>query len=100
MRFSEVYRRTGEQRYAARRRDDGATVELDHADIAELNLIACANMFEQLPAEDLSPGDLFEWRTAIDNLADILPERALTTMRGVFGETEGRRSSLGDEDRT
>ncbi len=100
VRFSEVYRRSGEQRYHARRRDDGATVELDRADIAELNLIACANMFEQLPAEDLSPGDLFEWRTAIDNLADILPERALTTMRAVFGETEGRRSSLGDEDRT
>jgi len=86
IRFTEVYRVAGETDYQARRREDSETMRITADDVRDLNLIACANLCEQLPVEKLDPTEVYEWRSMLERMADRFPPRALTALQAVFAE--------------
>jgi 2OG-Fe(II) oxygenase superfamily len=87
VRFGEVYRRAGgDGNYEARLRD-GGTTSLAPADVCDLNLLACANLFEQAPAMMLGPNEVYEWRHILERLGPDLPPLAQAQLNEVFGAT-------------
>jgi hypothetical protein len=89
VRFGEVYKRDDTAgRYQARLRD-GASTMISHQDVCELNLLACANLFEQSPAEQLGPNEVYEWRSVLARINDDLPARARAQLTAVFGPDAG-----------
>jgi hypothetical protein len=77
VRFAEVYRFSGEENFLARRRDASEPLELTPQDVRDLNLIAFANMVEQLPVTELSPGEIFQWRGALERMRHLFPPNAV-----------------------
>lgn len=86
VRFAEVYRFAGEENYAARRRDSTETIELTPRDVCDLNLIAFANMLEQLPVTELSAGEVFQWRGALARSRHLFPPGAVRELEAVLLE--------------
>jgi hypothetical protein len=85
VRFGEVYKRDDTAgQYEARLRDGGSRM-ISHQHVCELNLLACANLFEQSPAEQLGPNEVYEWRSVLARITDVLPVRARDQLAGVFG---------------
>lgn len=82
--FSEIYKFAGESTYTARRRDAANPVSLSAEDVRDLNLIAFANVVEQLPDMELSPGEVFEWRQALGRMAEGFPPDAVTELQDIF----------------
>jgi hypothetical protein len=82
--FSEVYRYSGEREYLARRRGDAAPLRLTEEDVRDLNLIAAANLVEQLPVYPLGPGDLFEWRNILNRLGGAFPPKARAALEAIL----------------
>lgn len=88
VRFSEVYRFAGEEDYTARRRDATEPLTLTGQDVRDLNLIAFANMVEQLPVTGLTVGEICSWRSALERMRAHFPPRAVSALEEVFAERE------------
>jgi hypothetical protein len=86
VRFAEVYRFSGEESYMARRRDSTEPLELTPRDVRDLNLIAFANMMEQLPVTELTAGEVFQWRGALARLRHGFPPRAVEELETMLSE--------------
>jgi hypothetical protein len=84
VRYGEAYRYQDEDDYEVRLRA-GGTARLSRRQLADLNLLACANLFEQAPAMELGPGEVYEWRHILERLGDDLPAAARAQLAEVFG---------------
>ena len=87
VRFADVYRTDQHEHFVARQHDDGAAVELDRGDIAALNLIAFANMIDQMAEAELSRGLTLPLANAMSTLWDLVPEGARLAMTELIEDT-------------
>ena len=94
IRFSEVYRFAGEENFLGRRRDASTPIQLTEADVRDLNLIACANLLEQLPVVEFSAGEIYEWRGVLQRMKRLFPPKAVTALEAVFAEPQSEAAAV------